>query len=171
MFRGEPGNQAFDLSGREFHRASTAIAYKMKMIGLTYDRLIMGHASEFRLADEARGEKNLQRSIDRCQPDTAPAGQQQVADALDDIAALKGVQPNWPTISLVQSGAQQPVLSKLISGAVTSDEPRLATVSPDLQLAIGSATTTVASGSATPAQAAATLQAAAAKLPNHGAVG
>ncbi len=102
---------------------------------------------------------------------TSTAGQQQVADALDDIAALKGVQPNWPTISLVQSGAQQPVLSKLISGAVTSDEPRLATVSPDLQLAIGSATTTVASGSATPAQAAATLQAAAAKLPNHGAVG
>ncbi len=102
---------------------------------------------------------------------TSTAGQQQVADALDDIAALKGVQPNWPTISLVQSGAQQPVLSKLISGAVTSDEPRLATVSPDLQLAIGSASTTVASGSATPAQAAATLQAAAAKLPNHGAVG
>jgi len=96
--------------------------------------------------------------------------QQQVADALDDIAALKGVQPT-ANISLVESGAQQPALSKLISSAVTSDEPRLATVSPNLQLAIGSATTTVASGSATPAKAAATLQAAAAKLPNHGAVG
>jgi len=101
---------------------------------------------------------------------TSTAGQQQVANALNDIASLKGVQPNWPNISLVSPGGQQPVLSKLISNAVLSSEPRLATVSPNLQLAIGVASTTVASGSATPAQAAATLQAAAAKMPHHGAV-
>jgi raffinose/stachyose/melibiose transport system substrate-binding protein len=101
---------------------------------------------------------------------TSTAGQAEVANALDDIAALKGVQPNWSQISLVNSGSQQAALSKLITNAVTSAEPRLATVSPNLQTAIGNATTTVASGSATPAQAAATLQAAAAKLPNHGAV-
>jgi raffinose/stachyose/melibiose transport system substrate-binding protein len=101
---------------------------------------------------------------------TSTAGQEQVANALDDIAALKGVQPNWSQISLVNSGSQQAALSKLITNAVASSEPRLATVSVNLQTAIGNATTTVASGSATPAQAAATLQAAAAKLPNHGSV-
>jgi raffinose/stachyose/melibiose transport system substrate-binding protein len=101
---------------------------------------------------------------------TSAAGQAQVANALDDIAALKGIEPNWTDISLVNSSVQQAALSKLITNAVASAEPRLATVSPNLQLAIGAASTTVASGSATPAQAAATLQAAAAKLPNHGAV-
>jgi raffinose/stachyose/melibiose transport system substrate-binding protein len=101
---------------------------------------------------------------------TSTAGQEEVANALDDIAALKGIQPDWPQISLVNSGSQQAALSKLITSAVSSSEPRLATVSVNLQTAIGNATTTVASGSATPAKAAATLQAAAAKLPNHGAV-
>jgi raffinose/stachyose/melibiose transport system substrate-binding protein len=101
---------------------------------------------------------------------TSTAGQEQVANALDDIASLKGIEPNWPDISLVNSPVQQAALSKLIASAVTSSEPRLATVSPNLQLAIGVASTTVASGSATPAQAAATLQAAAAKMPDHGAV-
>ena len=101
---------------------------------------------------------------------TSTAGQEQVANALDDIAALKGIEPNWSNISLVNSSTQQAALSKLITNAVSSSEPRLGTVTPNLQLAIGVASTTVASGSATPAQAAATLQAAAAKMPNHGAV-
>ena len=43
---------------------------------------------------------------------TSTAGQQQVANALDDIAALKGIEPNWSNISLVDpsaaaGGAQQ----------------------------------------------------------------
>ena len=101
---------------------------------------------------------------------TSTAGQQQVANALDDIAALKGVEPKWSNISLVDPSPQQAALSKLITNAAASSEPRLATVSPNLQLAIGTASTTVASGSATPAAAAATLQAAAAKMPDHGAI-
>jgi raffinose/stachyose/melibiose transport system substrate-binding protein len=101
---------------------------------------------------------------------TSTAGQEQVANALDDIASLKGIQPDWSNISLVSPTVQQAALSKLITNAVVSSEPRLATVSTNLQLAIGVASTTVASGSATPAQAAATLQAAAAKMPDHGAV-
>jgi hypothetical protein len=52
----------------------------------------------------------------------------------------------------------------LISTAGTSNEPRLATVSADLQQAIGLASTTVAGGKASPARAAATLQATAEKL-------
>jgi ABC-type glycerol-3-phosphate transport system substrate-binding protein len=101
---------------------------------------------------------------------TSTAGQQQVANALDDIASLKGVQPDWSNIPLVDRSVQQPALSSLISRAVDSSEPRLATVSPNLQLAIGVASTTVASGSATPAAAAATLAAAAAKMPDHGSI-
>lgn len=101
---------------------------------------------------------------------TSTAGQQVVANALDDIPALKGVQPNWSQISLVNPSVQRAVLDKLITNAVASSEPRLATVSANLQTAIGVASTTVASGSATPVQAAATLEAAAAKMPNHGAV-
>ncbi len=101
---------------------------------------------------------------------TSTAGQQEVANALDDIASLKGIQPNWGQISLVNSSVQQSALNKLITNAVTSAEPRLGTVSTNLQTAIGVASTTVASGSAMPAQAAATLQAAAAKMPNHGSV-
>jgi ABC-type glycerol-3-phosphate transport system substrate-binding protein len=101
---------------------------------------------------------------------TSKAGQQQVANALDDIASLRGIEPDWSNISLVNSSLQQPALSKLITQAAASSEPRLATVSTNLQLAIGVASTTVASGSATPAQAAATLQAAAAKMPDHGAI-
>jgi ABC-type glycerol-3-phosphate transport system substrate-binding protein len=101
---------------------------------------------------------------------TSTAGQAQVANALNDIAALKGVSPKWPQISLVSPTVQQAALSKLITSAVASPEPRLATVSVNLQLAIGTASTSVAAGSATPAQAAATLQAAAAKMPDHGAV-
>ena len=101
---------------------------------------------------------------------TSTAGQQQVANALDDIAALKGVEPHWSNISLVDPSLQQAALSKLITNAAASSEPRLATVSPNLQIAIGTASTTVASGSATPAAAAATLQAAAAKMPDHGAI-
>jgi len=100
---------------------------------------------------------------------TSKAGQQVVANALDDIAALKGIQPAWSAVPLVTPSVQQPVLSKVIQQAVNATEPRLATQSVNLQLAIGVATTTVASGTA-PAKAAATLQAAAAQMPNHGAV-
>jgi raffinose/stachyose/melibiose transport system substrate-binding protein len=101
---------------------------------------------------------------------TSEAGQQQVANALDDIASLKGIEPDWSQAGLVNSATQQSALSKLITNAVASSEPRLGTVSVNLQTAIGNATTTVAAGSATPAQAAATLEAAAAKMPNHGSV-
>jgi raffinose/stachyose/melibiose transport system substrate-binding protein len=91
-------------------------------------------------------------------------GQQLVADVLNDIPARTDVQPNWPQIKLVNSQMQQPALQKLITDAGKSSEPRLATVSADLQTAIGVASTTVAAGQATPEQAAATLQSSAEKI-------
>jgi raffinose/stachyose/melibiose transport system substrate-binding protein len=91
-------------------------------------------------------------------------GQQLVANILNDIPALTSAKPNWPQVNLVNAKVQQPSLDKLITDAGKSTEPRLATVSADLQTAIGVASTTVAAGSATPAEAAATLQATADKI-------
>jgi raffinose/stachyose/melibiose transport system substrate-binding protein len=95
---------------------------------------------------------------------TSKAGQQLVANVLNDIPALNGVHPNWSSIKLVDPGAQQSVLDNLITKAGQSSEPRLANVSANLQTAIGVASTTVAAASKTPQQAAAILQATAAKL-------
>jgi raffinose/stachyose/melibiose transport system substrate-binding protein len=94
---------------------------------------------------------------------TSKEGQQQVANILNDIPALTAAQPDWSSVKLVNPSVQQPALEKLITDAGKSSEPRLATVSADLQTAIGDATTTVAAGKASPSQAAATLQAAAEK--------
>jgi raffinose/stachyose/melibiose transport system substrate-binding protein len=95
---------------------------------------------------------------------TSKAGQQLVANVLNDIPALNGLHPDWSDIKLVDPGVQQPVLNQLIAKAGQSSEPRLANVSANLQTAIGVASTTVAAGSKTPQQAASILQAAAAKL-------
>jgi raffinose/stachyose/melibiose transport system substrate-binding protein len=126
--------------------------------------------SDFGLAVNARSKNQKAATTFAVWLGTSTAGQQVVANALDDVAALKGIQPKWSDTGLVNSGTQQPALAKLITNAVASNEPRLATVSVNLQTAIGVASTTVASGSATPAKAAATLQKAAAALPDHGHV-
>ena len=80
-----------------------------------------------------------------------------MGNLLNDIPSLDGVQPDWTTVTLVTNSAQQPNLQQLIATTAISAEPRLSTVSANLQQAIGVASTTVAAGSATPAQAAATL--------------
>lgn len=126
--------------------------------------------SDFGLAVNARSSHQAAATTFAVWLGTSKAGQQTVANALDDVAALKGIQPVWSAVPLVDPSAQRPVLSKLIQMAATVTEPRLATQSTTLQTAIQNATTTVAAGSATPAKAAATLQAAAASLPNHGSV-
>ena len=126
--------------------------------------------SDFGLAVNARSSHQKAATTFAVWLGTSVTGQQEVANALDDVASLKGVQPNWSDIKLVSPSVQQSSLQNLIKNAVASGEPRLGTVSADLQTAIGVASTTVASGSATPAKAAATLQAAAAKLPHHGFV-
>ena len=89
---------------------------------------------------------------------TSEAGQQKVADVLNDIPALKGIQPDWAAANLVNAPVQQPILEELITAASNSTEPRLATVNADMQTAIGVASTTVPAGDATPEEAAATLE-------------
>ena len=99
---------------------------------------------------------------------TSKAGQQEVANALNDIPALNGVQPQWDNVTLVNKSAQQSALEKLVQQTTTSSEPRLSLITSDLQQAIGVASTTVAEGQKTPEQAASALQDAADKLPNKG---
>jgi ABC-type glycerol-3-phosphate transport system substrate-binding protein len=89
---------------------------------------------------------------------TSTTGQQVVANLLNDIPSLKGIQPNWNIVKLVNDPAQRPMLQQLISRTTTVTEPRLSLVSANLQQAIGVASTTVAAGKATPAQAAVTLE-------------
>jgi len=89
---------------------------------------------------------------------TSTAGQQTVANLLNDIPSLTSIQPDWTTVKLVSDAVGRPNLQKLIASTATSTEPRLSLVSATLQQAIGVASTTVGAGSATPAQAAATLE-------------
>jgi maltose-binding protein MalE len=94
---------------------------------------------------------------------TSKAGQQTIADTLNDIAVLNGVKAK-PT-GLVDSSVQSPVIDQVIAQAQASTEPRqLATGA--MNDAINAAATSVATGQATPEQAAATLEAAWKKLIN-----
>jgi ABC-type glycerol-3-phosphate transport system substrate-binding protein len=88
---------------------------------------------------------------------TSKAGQQTVADTLNDIASLNGVNADLST-GLVNPDVQAPVISDLLKEAQATTETRQMPIS-DMPTAINTAATSVATGQATPAQAAATLQA------------
>jgi ABC-type glycerol-3-phosphate transport system substrate-binding protein len=92
---------------------------------------------------------------------TSRAGQQLVADGLNDFPSLRGINPDWNSIQLVDPSVQLPVISGLIEQTSRVTEPREAPLNTEMQQAIQVAATTVAAGQATPAQAVATLQAAA----------
>lgn len=85
-------------------------------------------------------------------------GQQMVTNTLQEIPTIKGIQPEWANVELVDKSVQQPMLEALIKQTVSSTEPRLSLVSAKLQQAIGVASQSTAGGKATPEQAAATLQ-------------
>lgn len=90
---------------------------------------------------------------------TSEAGQQIVADILNNIPSLKGVEPNWDNITLSNPDKQKQPILDVYAAASASSEPRLATVGADLNTAIQIATTEVAGGQKTPQQATDDLQA------------
>ncbi|HEY2675107.1 MAG TPA: extracellular solute-binding protein [Rugosimonospora sp.] len=92
---------------------------------------------------------------------TTAAGQQVVADQLDDLPALASVEPNFNSIQLVEPASQTTPVQSLLSKVKGVTEPREALLSTDVQNAILAAATSVATGKATPQAAAATLQKAA----------
>jgi raffinose/stachyose/melibiose transport system substrate-binding protein len=87
---------------------------------------------------------------------TSKAGQQTVANTLNDIAVLNGVVAK-PT-GLVNPSVQGPVIAQVIKQAQASTEPR-ELASGAMNDAINTAATSVATGQATPKAAAATLEA------------
>ncbi len=92
---------------------------------------------------------------------TASAGQQAVANQLDDLPALRSIQPDFNTIKLVDPSLQLAPIANLIKQVGTVTEPRESLLSADVQTAILAAAQSVATGSATPQAAAKTLQSAA----------
>ena len=92
---------------------------------------------------------------------TTTAGQQVVADQLDDLPALRSVQPNFNAIQLVDPSSQTAPVQALVTKVGSVNEPREALLGTDVQNAILAAATSVATGSATPQSAADTLQKAA----------
>lgn len=55
---------------------------------------------------------------------TSVNGQQNVANAIDLLPALKGVAPDWSSISLVDGALQQPNIEGLINDSTSINEPR-----------------------------------------------
>jgi ABC-type glycerol-3-phosphate transport system substrate-binding protein len=92
---------------------------------------------------------------------TSKAGQQAVADELDDIPSLNGVAPNWNKIQMPDKSIQQAPVQNIIKQTDTVSEARESLLSTAVQNAILAASTSVATGSASPQAAADTLQSAA----------
>ena len=76
---------------------------------------------------------------------TSEAGQQAVANTLNDIPALKGVSPQWDQIDLVNPDKQKEALQAYTEKAGAGTEPRFASVSADLNSAFRDALIGVAS--------------------------
>jgi ABC-type glycerol-3-phosphate transport system substrate-binding protein len=89
---------------------------------------------------------------------TSKAGQQVVANALNDFPSLKGVEPDWSKIKLVDPTVQKPSVQKLVDQAFATTQPRQRYVSNDMTTAINEAATSVAAGQASPQQAATKLE-------------
>jgi ABC-type glycerol-3-phosphate transport system substrate-binding protein len=92
---------------------------------------------------------------------TAKEGQQAIADQLNDLPSVKGVEPDFGAIQLVDPATQKAPVQDLVEKAATVTEPRESLLSADVQTGILAAATSVATGQATPEQAAEALQKAA----------
>ena len=92
---------------------------------------------------------------------TSQAGQQAVADQLNDVPALKGIEPNFEQIAFVDPAVQEAPVKELLAKVATVEQPRFALLNQDVQDAIFQAATSVATGKSTPEEAANTLQQAA----------
>jgi len=90
---------------------------------------------------------------------TSEAGQQAVANTLNDIPALKGVTPDWDSIDLVNPESQKDLLQTYTEQAGAGTQPRFASVSADLNTAFRDALIGVASGDVTIEDALKNLQA------------
>ena len=63
---------------------------------------------------------------------TSKAGQQAVADQLNDVPALKGVEPNFEQIKFVDPALQAAPVKDLLAKVATVEQPRFALLSQDV---------------------------------------
>jgi raffinose/stachyose/melibiose transport system substrate-binding protein len=89
---------------------------------------------------------------------TSKVGQQAVADQLNDVPALKGVQPDFEQIKFVDPALQAATVKDLLGKVATVTQPRFALLSQDHTDAFFAAATSTATGKASPEEAANTLQ-------------
>jgi raffinose/stachyose/melibiose transport system substrate-binding protein len=84
-------------------------------------------------------------------------GSQVVANAIDLIPGLKGVEPEWDQLALVDPDVQIPSIQNLYAEAAEITETRNALTTPALTQALETAVVSVLEGGTTPADAIATL--------------
>jgi raffinose/stachyose/melibiose transport system substrate-binding protein len=89
---------------------------------------------------------------------TSKVGQQAVADQLNDVPALKGIEPNFEVIKFVDPALQEKPVKDLLAKVATVTQPRFALLTQDHTDAFFAAATSTATGKATPEEAANTLQ-------------
>ena len=89
---------------------------------------------------------------------TSKAGQQAVADQLNDVPALKGIEPNFEQIKFVDPKVQAAPVKDLLAKVAAVEQPRFALLSQDHTDAFFAAATSVATGKATPEEAAKTMR-------------
>lgn len=89
---------------------------------------------------------------------TSQAGQQAVADQLNDVPALKGIEPNFEQITFVDPEVQAAPVQELLAKVATVEQPRFALLSQDATDAFFAAATSTATGKATPEEAAKTMK-------------
>ena len=89
---------------------------------------------------------------------TSQAGQQAVANQLNDVPALKGIEPNFDEITFVDPAVQEAPVKALLAKVATVEQPRFALLLQDHTDAFFAAAVSVATGKATPEEAANTMQ-------------
>jgi raffinose/stachyose/melibiose transport system substrate-binding protein len=89
---------------------------------------------------------------------TSQAGQQAVADQLNDVPALNGIEPNFEEIKFVDPAVQEAPVKELLAKVATVTQPRFALLTQDHTDAFFAAATSTATGKSTPEEAANTLQ-------------
>ena len=67
---------------------------------------------------------------------TSQAGQQAVADQLNDVPALKGIEPNFEEINFVDPATQEAPVKDLLAKVAPVTQPRFALLNQDVQDAI-----------------------------------
>ncbi|WP_460798636.1 ABC transporter substrate-binding protein [Microbacterium sp. GXF0217] len=86
------------------------------------------------------------------------SGQQAVTDNMDSVPTLKGIEPKWDSLELVNPDVQLPLLQELYADYSAATEQRKGLPGVNLQ-AIADANQAVVSGQATPEEGAASIQA------------